>query len=89
MLYREGQPFQEFLAILGAAVEILQDHGGPEERFPGELGLLGKAAFDTAVVREAVFGSLRVWGHLSGWCRMSSPVGEALAGIRWNSRHST
>ncbi|MFF1556047.1 FAD-dependent oxidoreductase [Streptomyces sp. NPDC058279] len=63
VLYREGEPFREFLAILGGTVEILQDHGGPEERtvavhgpgrFLGELGLLeGEAAFDTAVVREA------------------------------------
>ncbi|MDX3430407.1 FAD-dependent oxidoreductase [Streptomyces sp. ME01-18a] len=63
VLYREGEPFQEFLAILSGTVEILQDHGGPEERtvaahgpgrFLGELGMLeGQAAFDTAVVREA------------------------------------
>ncbi|WP_405660180.1 FAD-dependent oxidoreductase [Streptomyces sp. NBC_01166] len=63
VLYREGEPFREFLAILSGAVEILQDHGGPEERrvavhgpgrFLGELGMLeGQAAFDTAVVREA------------------------------------
>ncbi|MER7777763.1 FAD-dependent oxidoreductase [Streptomyces sp. NPDC096191] len=62
VLYREGEPFREFLAILGGTVEILHDHGGPEERtvavhgpgrFLGELGLLeGQAAFDTAVVRE-------------------------------------
>ncbi|MEV4999179.1 FAD-dependent oxidoreductase [Streptomyces niveus] len=63
VLYREGEPFREFLAILSGTVEILQDHGGPEERtvaahgpgrFLGELGMLeGQAAFDTAVVREA------------------------------------
>lgn len=63
VLYREGEPFREFLAILGGTVEILHDHGGPEERmvavqgpgrFLGELGLLeGQAAFDTAVVRQA------------------------------------
>ncbi|HBF78888.1 MAG TPA: cyclic nucleotide-binding protein [Streptomyces sp.] len=63
VLYREGEPFREFLAILGGTVEILQDQGGPEERtvalhgsgrFLGELGMLeGQAAFDTAVVREA------------------------------------
>ncbi|MET7452581.1 FAD-dependent oxidoreductase [Streptomyces sp. NPDC005574] len=63
VLYREGEPFREFLAILSGTVEILQDYGGPEERtvavhragrFLGELGLLeGEAAFDTAVVREA------------------------------------
>ncbi|WP_329201402.1 MULTISPECIES: FAD-dependent oxidoreductase [unclassified Streptomyces] len=63
VLYREGEPFREFLAILSGTVEILQDHGGPEERtvavhgpgrFLGELALLeGEAAFDTAVVREA------------------------------------
>ncbi|MFD5280418.1 FAD-dependent oxidoreductase [Streptomyces rubrogriseus] len=62
VLYREGEPFREFLAILGGTVEILHDLGGPEERtvavhgpgrFLGELGLLeGQAAFDTAVVRE-------------------------------------
>ncbi|MFE3270651.1 cyclic nucleotide-binding domain-containing protein, partial [Streptomyces sp. NPDC059215] len=63
VLYREGEPFREFLVILGGTVEMFQDHGGPEERtvavhgpgrFLGELGLLeGEAAFDTAVVREA------------------------------------
>ncbi|MFI1709679.1 FAD-dependent oxidoreductase [Streptomyces griseoruber] len=63
VLYREGEPFREFLAILSGTAEILQDHGGPEERtvavlgpgrFLGELGLLeDEAAFDTAVVREA------------------------------------
>ncbi|MFF1696449.1 FAD-dependent oxidoreductase [Streptomyces sp. NPDC058257] len=63
VLYREGEPLQEFLAILSGTVEIVQDHGGPEERtvaahgpgrFLGELGMLeGQAAFDTAVVREA------------------------------------
>ncbi|MGQ5652218.1 FAD-dependent oxidoreductase [Streptomyces sp. EKR5.2] len=63
VLYREGEPFREFLAILSGSVEILEDHGGPDERtvavhgpgrFLGELGLLeGQAAFDTAVVREA------------------------------------
>ncbi|MFE9928816.1 FAD-dependent oxidoreductase [Streptomyces sp. NPDC005533] len=63
VLYREGEPFREFLAILSGTVEVLQDHGGPEERtvavhgpgrFLGELALLeGEAAFDTAVVREA------------------------------------
>ncbi|MCX4233445.1 MULTISPECIES: FAD-dependent oxidoreductase [Streptomyces] len=63
VLYREGEPFREFVAILSGTVEILQDPGGPEERtvavhgpgrFLGELGLLeGEVAFDTAVVREA------------------------------------
>lgn len=63
VLYREGEPFREFLAILGGTVEIVQDHGGPEERtvavhgpgrFLGELALLeGEVAFDSAVVREA------------------------------------
>ncbi|MFB7861240.1 FAD-dependent oxidoreductase [Streptomyces sp. NPDC056069] len=63
VLYREGQPFREFLAILRGTVEILHDHGGPDERtvavhgpgrFLGELGLLeGQAAFDTAVMRQA------------------------------------
>ncbi|WP_371666949.1 FAD-dependent oxidoreductase [Streptomyces sp. NBC_00289] len=63
VLYREGEPFREFLAILSGTVEMLHDYGGPEERtmavhgpgrFLGELGLLeGEAAFDTAVVREA------------------------------------
>ncbi|MGW7072749.1 FAD-dependent oxidoreductase [Streptomyces sp. NPDC054855] len=63
VLYREGEPSREFLAILDGTVEILQDHGGPEERtvavhgpgrFLGELGLLeGEVAFETAVVREA------------------------------------
>ncbi|MFF2303356.1 FAD-dependent oxidoreductase [Streptomyces sp. NPDC058128] len=62
VLYREGEPFREFLVILSGAVEILHDHGGPEERtvavhgpgrFLGELGLLeGQAAFDTAVMRR-------------------------------------
>ncbi|PPS91024.1 FAD-dependent oxidoreductase [Streptomyces sp. MH60] len=62
VLYREGEPFREFLAVLSGTVEIIHDHGGPEERtvavhgpgrFLGELGLLeGQAAFDTAVVRE-------------------------------------
>ncbi|MYT25626.1 cyclic nucleotide-binding protein, partial [Streptomyces sp. SID7760] len=32
VLYREGEPFREFLAILSGTVEIVQDHGGPEER---------------------------------------------------------
>jgi thioredoxin reductase (NADPH) len=63
VLYQEGEPFREFLAILSGKVEIVHDHGGPDERtvavhgpgrFLGELGLLeGQAAFDTAVVREA------------------------------------
>lgn len=63
VLYREGEPFREFLAILSGTVEILHDLGGPDERtvavhgpgrFLGELGLLeGQTAFNTAVVREA------------------------------------
>ncbi|GAA2629602.1 FAD-dependent oxidoreductase [Streptomyces spororaveus] len=63
VLYREGEPFREFLVILCGTVEILSDQGGPDERtvavhgpgrFLGELGLLeGQAAFNTAVVREA------------------------------------
>ncbi|MFJ6934393.1 FAD-dependent oxidoreductase [Streptomyces sp. NPDC101132] len=63
VLYREGEPFREFLAVLSGTVEIIHDHGGPAERtvavhgpgrFLGELGLLeGQAAFDTAVVRQA------------------------------------
>ncbi|MEU1622962.1 FAD-dependent oxidoreductase [Streptomyces sp. NPDC005722] len=63
VLYREGEPFREFLAILSGTVEILHDLGGPGERtvavhgpgrFLGELGLLeGQTAFNTAVVREA------------------------------------
>ncbi|MFJ8935916.1 FAD-dependent oxidoreductase [Streptomyces sp. NPDC102365] len=63
VLYREGEPFREFVAILSGSVEILQDPDGREERtvavhgpgrFLGELGLLeGEVAFDTAVVREA------------------------------------
>ncbi|MET7755892.1 FAD-dependent oxidoreductase [Streptomyces sp. NPDC005389] len=63
VLYREGRPFREFLAILSGTVEILHDQGGPDERtvavhgpgrFLGELGLLeGQAAFDTAVMRQA------------------------------------
>ncbi|MEU7698085.1 FAD-dependent oxidoreductase [Streptomyces sp. NPDC039028] len=62
VLYREGEPFREFLVILSGAVEILHDHGGRDERsvavhgpgrFLGELGLLeGQAAFDTAVMRR-------------------------------------
>uniref|UniRef100_UPI00373AE3A7 cyclic nucleotide-binding domain-containing protein n=1 Tax=Streptomyces rimosus TaxID=1927 RepID=UPI00373AE3A7 len=49
VLYREGEPFREFLAILSGTVELLHDHGGPGERtvavqgpgrFLGELGLL-------------------------------------------------
>ncbi|MEV4936893.1 FAD-dependent oxidoreductase [Streptomyces zaomyceticus] len=62
VLYREGEPFREFLVILSGAVEILHDYGGPDERtvavhgpgrFLGELGLLeGQAAFDTAVMRR-------------------------------------
>ncbi|MFJ4005039.1 FAD-dependent oxidoreductase [Streptomyces sp. NPDC090023] len=62
VLYREGEPFREFLVILSGTVEVLEDYGGPEERtmavhgpgrFLGELGLLeGQAAFETAVVRE-------------------------------------
>ncbi|MFI0242059.1 FAD-dependent oxidoreductase [Streptomyces sp. NPDC016845] len=63
VLYREGQPIREFLAILSGAVEVVDDLGGPDERtiavhgpgrFLGELGLLeGQAAFDTAVMRQA------------------------------------
>ncbi|MEU6676717.1 FAD-dependent oxidoreductase [Streptomyces sp. NPDC046925] len=63
VLYREGRPIREFLAIISGTVEILHDQGGPDERtvavhgpgrFLGELGLLeGQAAFDTAVVRQA------------------------------------
>ncbi|MET8616083.1 cyclic nucleotide-binding domain-containing protein [Streptomyces misionensis] len=47
VLYREREPFQEFLAILSGTVPL---HG--LGKFPGEFGLLGKVAFDTAVVRE-------------------------------------
>ncbi|MFF3560369.1 FAD-dependent oxidoreductase [Streptomyces sp. NPDC002574] len=63
VLFREGEPFQEFLALLGGTVEILHGYGGPDERavavhgpgrFLGELGLLeGRTAFETAVVRES------------------------------------
>ncbi|MEU6030689.1 FAD-dependent oxidoreductase [Streptomyces tauricus] len=63
VLYREGRPMREFLAILSGTVEIIHDQGGPDERtvavhgpgrFLGELGLLeGQAAFDTAVMRQA------------------------------------
>ncbi|RST05215.1 cyclic nucleotide-binding protein, partial [Streptomyces sp. WAC07149] len=62
VLYREGEPFREFLAVLRGTVGMLHDHGGPDERtvavhgpgrFLGELGLLeGQAAFETAVVCE-------------------------------------
>ncbi|MFE9768208.1 FAD-dependent oxidoreductase [Streptomyces sp. NPDC005808] len=63
VLFREGEPFEEFLVVLSGIVEVVHDHGGPEEssvavhgpgRFLGELGLLeGQAAFNTAIVREA------------------------------------
>ncbi|MFD8566741.1 FAD-dependent oxidoreductase [Streptomyces sp. NPDC059639] len=63
VLYREGRPVREFLAILSGSVEIIHDQGGPDERtvavhgpgrFLGELGLLeGQAAFETAVMRQA------------------------------------
>ncbi|MFC4607576.1 FAD-dependent oxidoreductase [Streptomyces maoxianensis] len=62
VLFREGEPFDEFLVILSGMVEVVHDYGGPEERtvavhgpgrFLGELGLLeGQAAFNAAVVRE-------------------------------------
>ncbi|MFJ7998339.1 FAD-dependent oxidoreductase [Streptomyces sp. NPDC096310] len=62
MLFREGRPCEEFLAVVSGLVEVIHDHGGPDERtvavhgpgrFLGELGLLeGQAAFDTAIVRE-------------------------------------
>ncbi|MGW3622141.1 FAD-dependent oxidoreductase [Streptomyces sp. NPDC000880] len=62
VLFREGEPFQEFLVILSGMVEVVHDYGGPDERrvavhgpgrFLGELGLLeGQAAFNTAIVRE-------------------------------------
>jgi thioredoxin reductase (NADPH) len=62
VLFREGRPCEEFLAVVTGLVEVVHDHGGPNERtvavhgpgrFLGELGLLeGQAAFDTAIVRE-------------------------------------
>ncbi|MCF3960108.1 FAD-dependent oxidoreductase [Streptomyces fuscigenes] len=63
VLYCEGEPSREFLAILTGTVEVVHDRGGPDEltlgvqgpgEFLGELGLLeGQAAFETAVVRRA------------------------------------
>ncbi|MEV6653151.1 FAD-dependent oxidoreductase [Streptomyces sp. NPDC051219] len=62
VLFREGEPFEEFLVILSGMVEVIHDYGGLDPRtvavhgpgrFLGELGLLeGQAAFYTAVVRE-------------------------------------
>ncbi|WP_406203681.1 FAD-dependent oxidoreductase [Streptomyces decoyicus] len=62
VLFREGEPCEEFLAIVSGMVEVIHDYGGPDQRtvavhgpgrFLGELGLLeGQTAFDTAVVRE-------------------------------------
>ncbi|GHH83694.1 thioredoxin reductase [Streptomyces sulfonofaciens] len=62
VLFREGAPCEELYAVLGGLVEVVHDFDGPQERtvavhgpgrFLGELGLLeGRAAFDTAVVRE-------------------------------------
>lgn len=62
MLFREGEPFEEFLVILSGTVDVVHDHGSPDARtvavhgpgrFLGELGLLeGQAAFNTAIVRE-------------------------------------
>ena len=63
VLFREGEPNQEFLVVLSGLVDVVHDFGLPEEvlvathgpgRFLGELGLLeGQRAFYTAVVREA------------------------------------
>ncbi|MEU2720191.1 FAD-dependent oxidoreductase [Streptomyces smyrnaeus] len=63
VLFREGEPHQEFLVVLSGLVDVVHDFGLPEEalvathgpgRFLGELGLLeGLRAFYTAVVREA------------------------------------
>ncbi|QZY13868.1 FAD-dependent oxidoreductase [Streptomyces decoyicus] len=62
VLFREGEPCEEFLAIVSGMVEVIHDYGGPDQRtvavhgpgrFLGELGLLeGQTAFDTAVVRK-------------------------------------
>ncbi|MFF7206570.1 FAD-dependent oxidoreductase [Streptomyces sp. NPDC008141] len=62
VLFREGEPFGEFLVVLAGLVEVVHDFEGPDERtvavhgpgrFLGELGLLeGQAAFYSAVVRE-------------------------------------
>jgi thioredoxin reductase (NADPH) len=62
VLFREGEPCEEFIAVLSGTVEIVQDHGGPDEhtvarhgpgRFLGELGLLeGQVAFSSAIVGE-------------------------------------
>ncbi|MGW1894319.1 FAD-dependent oxidoreductase [Streptomyces sp. NPDC002004] len=62
VLFREGEPIDEFVVVIGGLVELLYDHGGPDEttvavhgpgRFLGELGLLeGQTAFYTAVARE-------------------------------------
>ncbi|ARH89900.1 FAD-dependent oxidoreductase [Streptomyces sp. MOE7] len=62
VLFREGEPCEEFLAIVNGMVEVIHGYGGPDQRtvavhgpgrFLGELGLLeGQTAFDTAVVRE-------------------------------------
>ncbi|MER7665850.1 FAD-dependent oxidoreductase [Streptomyces sp. NPDC096193] len=62
VLFREGEPFGEFLVVVAGLVEVVHDHEGPDERtvalhgpgrFLGELGLLeGQAAFYSAVVRE-------------------------------------
>ncbi|MFJ8826547.1 FAD-dependent oxidoreductase [Streptomyces sp. NPDC102467] len=61
VLFREGEPCEEFLAVVSGMVEVLHDYGGPDERtvavhgpgrFLGELGLLEEQpAFDTAIVR--------------------------------------
>ncbi|WP_405575426.1 FAD-dependent oxidoreductase [Streptomyces sp. NBC_01167] len=62
VLFREGEPFGEFLVVLAGLVEVVHDYEGPDERtvavhgpgrFLGELGLLeGQAAFYSAIVRE-------------------------------------
>ncbi|MFG2888000.1 FAD-dependent oxidoreductase [Streptomyces sp. NPDC048248] len=63
LLFREGEPFEEFLVILSGSVTILEAYGTPDEhiirahgpgRFLGELGLLqGQPAFYTAQVHQA------------------------------------
>jgi thioredoxin reductase (NADPH) len=62
VLFRQGEPFEEFLVVLSGLVEVVHDYGDPLERtvavhgpgrFLGELGLLeGQPAFNTAIVRE-------------------------------------
>ena len=90
ILFRAGEPANEFFIVLSGRVAIVNGFGTPgeetigihsEQRFAGELGLItGQPAYNTAVVRAA--GELIVLSHaeLVEVIRDNQQLGDVLLG---------